>query len=103
LRLEAQAALGELGALGLTRQVLMIGDRSAVAARVAMSLGIDEIVAERLPEEKMERVRVEVAAGGHPMVVGDGINDGLALKVGRSAWRCALSGRMSLLPPPIWC
>jgi len=82
LRPEAQAALAELRALGLTRQVLMTGDRSAVAARVAMSLGIDEIVAEALPEEKMECVRAEVAAGGRPMVVGDGINDGLALKVG---------------------
>ncbi len=82
LRPEAEAALAELRALGLTRQVLMTGDRSAVAARVAMSLGIDEIVAEALPEEKMERVRAEVAAGRRPMVVGDGINDGLALKVG---------------------
>jgi len=82
LRPEAEAALAELRALGLTRQVLMTGDRSAVAERVAMSLGIDEFVAEALPEQKMDRVRAEVSAGRRPMVVGDGINDGLALKVG---------------------
>jgi Zn2+/Cd2+-exporting ATPase len=82
LRPEAEAALADLRALGLTRQVLMTGDRAAVAQRVATSLGIDEIVAEALPEEKMGRVRAEAAAGGRPMVVGDGINDGLALKVG---------------------
>ena len=63
----------------------MARGRSAVAARVAASLGVDEIVAEALPEEKMQRVAVE--DGRRWMVVGDGINDGLALKVGRSAWR----------------
>jgi Zn2+/Cd2+-exporting ATPase len=82
LRPEAEAALAELRALGLTRQVLMTGDRSAAAQRVAMSLGIDEVVAEALPEQKMDRVRAEIRAGRRPMVVGDGINDGLALKVG---------------------
>jgi Cd2+/Zn2+-exporting ATPase len=82
LRPEAEAALAELRALGLTRQVLLTGDRSAVAKRVAMSLGIDEFVAEALPEQKTERVRAELSAGRRPMVVGDGINDGLALKVG---------------------
>jgi cation transport ATPase len=65
----------------------MARGRSAVAARVAASLGVDEIVAEALPEEKMQRVAAEDGAGRRRMVVGDGINDGLALKVGRSAWR----------------
>jgi Zn2+/Cd2+-exporting ATPase len=82
VRPEAAAALEELRALGLKRQALVTGDRAAVAKRVAASLGVTEIVAEALPEEKMDRVLADVGAGWRPMVVGDGINDSLALKAG---------------------
>jgi P-type E1-E2 ATPase len=62
--------------------MLLSGDRSSVAARIGAALGIGEVVAEALPEAKMRRVLVEIRAGWRPMVVGDGINDSLALKVG---------------------
>ena len=81
-RPEAEGALAQLRTLGLARQVLLTGDRATVATRVGESLGIDEIVAEALPEQKMDRVLADVRAGWHPMVVGDGINDSLALKAG---------------------
>lgn len=81
-RPEAQAALMELRQLGLTRQILLTGDRAAVAARIAEKMGIDEVCAEALPEQKMTRVLAEIDAGFIPLVVGDGINDGLALKAG---------------------
>ncbi len=81
-RPESRAAVAELRALGLERQVLLTGDRQAVAARIGAELGIADIVAGALPEQKMDRVLAEISSGFRPMVVGDGINDSLALKVG---------------------
>ncbi len=81
-RPEAASALADLRGLGLERQVLLTGDRLPVARRIAATLEIGEVCAEALPEQKMRRVLDEVAAGFRPLVVGDGINDTLALKAG---------------------
>lgn len=81
-RPEARRALDTLRDLGLRRHILLTGDRQAVAQRVGDALGIDEIQAEALPEQKMQRVLTEVRHGFRPMVVGDGINDSLALRAG---------------------
>lgn len=81
-RPEARAAMEDLRRLGLTRQVLLTGDRAAVAARVAEQLGIADVRAEALPDQKLDCVMTEVRAGFRPLVVGDGINDSLALKAG---------------------
>jgi len=81
-RAEARAALDALRGLGLHRQVLLTGDRASVAQRVGETLGIGDICAEALPDQKMQRVLDEVRQGFRPMVVGDGINDSLALKAG---------------------
>jgi heavy metal translocating P-type ATPase len=81
-RAEAAGALADLRGLGLTRQVLLTGDRAAVARRIGAQLGIADISAEALPEQKMRRVLAEVGQGYRPLVVGDGINDSLALKAG---------------------
>ena len=81
-RREAAGALAELRALGLPRQVLLTGDRAAVARRIGAQLGIGDVCAEALPEQKMRRVLAEIGAGFRPLVVGDGINDSLALKAG---------------------
>jgi heavy metal translocating P-type ATPase len=81
-RPEAFAAISELRTLGLDRQVLLTGDRTRVARRIGAMLGITDICAEALPEQKMQRVLHEVREGFRPLVVGDGINDSLALKVG---------------------
>ncbi len=81
-RPEAAEATRALADLGLRRQVLLTGDRRAVAARIAAELGIDDVEAEALPEAKMHRVMAELRAGFRPLVVGDGINDSLALKAG---------------------
>ena len=82
VRPESRAAVAELRAMGLVRQVLLTGDRSAVAHCIGEELGLADIMAEVLPEQKMQRVLAEVAAGFRPLVVGDGINDSLALKAG---------------------
>lgn len=81
-RAEARHALADLRALGLTRQLLVTGDRKSVAEKIAAQLGIDEVAAEVLPEQKLEKVLAEIAAGRRPLVVGDGVNDALALKAG---------------------
>jgi len=79
---EAQLALSELRELGLGRQVLLTGDRLSVAEHLAHKVGISEVQAQALPEDKLERVLSEIDNGFRPMVVGDGINDSLALKAG---------------------
>jgi Zn2+/Cd2+-exporting ATPase len=79
IRPEARQALGELRALGLTRSVLLTGDRQQVAEQIGRDLAVDQIVAEVLPEEKLDVVRAEREAGRLVMVVGDGVNDALAL------------------------
>ncbi|WP_434696320.1 cadmium-translocating P-type ATPase [Pseudomonas sp. Z1-14] len=79
---EARVAMTELRALGLGRQLLLTGDRQSVAAALAHDVGISELQAQALPEDKLDRVMVEIDQGFRPMVVGDGINDSLALKAG---------------------
>lgn len=82
LRPEAKEAVADLAQLGLRRQILITGDRSAAARRVADLLHIRDVYAELLPQQKMQTILDEVAAGHRPLVVGDGINDALALKAG---------------------
>lgn len=82
LRPGAEEAVRELKSLGMERILLLTGDREAVALHVAEEVGIDDVAASMLPEDKMTRVRQEIRLGYRPMVVGDGINDSLALRAG---------------------
>jgi Cd2+/Zn2+-exporting ATPase len=82
LRASAEPAVRDLKALGLERIMLLTGDRSAVAQQVAAQVGITTVNAEMLPEQKMDHVMREIKLGYRPMVVGDGINDSLALRAG---------------------
>ncbi|MFJ2286045.1 heavy metal translocating P-type ATPase [Pseudomonas iridis] len=79
---EARFALSELRELGLGRQLLLTGDRQSVARTLAREVGLKEVEAQALPEDKLNRVLKEINDGFRPMVVGDGINDSLALKAG---------------------
>ncbi|MFJ1872276.1 heavy metal translocating P-type ATPase [Streptomyces chartreusis] len=71
-------AVRELRALGLT-PVLLTGDNRAVAEAVADTVGIDRVIAEVLPEEKVEAVRRLRREGRCVAMVGDGVNDAAAL------------------------
>ncbi|MDF0375158.1 heavy metal translocating P-type ATPase [Streptomyces sp. KA12] len=71
-------AVRRLRALGLT-PVLLTGDNKAVAESVAAQVGIDEVVAEVLPQDKADVVRGLQAQGRSVAMVGDGVNDAAAL------------------------
>lgn len=62
------------------RLAMLTGDSKATAKAVAASVGIDEFVAEVLPEDKLTAVKNVQAVGGMVAMVGDGINDSPALK-----------------------
>jgi Zn2+/Cd2+-exporting ATPase len=82
LRSTAGTAVQDLKGLGIEHMVLLTGDRLAVAQQVAQEIGLNDVYAEMLPEQKMDRVMQEIRMGHRPMVVGDGINDTLALRAG---------------------
>jgi len=81
-RSEARDAIADLRQLGLMRQSLLTGDRPTAAKRIADVLGLPSVRAEALPAQKMAYVIEEIGRGYRPLVVGDGINDSLALKAG---------------------
>jgi Cu+-exporting ATPase len=71
-------AVGRLRALGLT-PILLTGDNEAVARSVAREVGIEEVVAEVLPQDKVDVVKRLQAEGRSVAMVGDGVNDAAAL------------------------
>ncbi|WP_433389435.1 heavy metal translocating P-type ATPase [Micromonospora sp. KLBMP9576] len=78
VRPTSRAAIGQLRALGLT-PVLLTGDNTPVAQAVAAELGIDEVIAEVLPADKVDVVRRLQDEGRAVAMVGDGVNDAAAL------------------------
>ena len=84
LRPEAPGAIDAMRQLGITRTVMLTGDRATAAEQIRAAAGIDEAYAQLLPEDKQSRVRGLRSNEENPehrvLVVGDGINDAPALK-----------------------
>jgi len=71
-------AIRQLRDLGLT-PVLLTGDNSAAAGAVAAQVGIDQVIAEVLPQDKLDVIRRLQGEGQVVAMVGDGVNDAAAL------------------------
>ncbi len=72
------AAISALHQLGI-RTVMITGDRKTTAQAIARAVGVDEVIADAMPEEKVAAVQRLQADGHEVAVVGDGVNDAPAL------------------------
>ena len=80
IRHEARTIAANLHKLGVKKIVMLTGDQRAVAHAIAGEAGVDEVLAELLPEGKVAAIR-ELKKQGRVMMVGDGVNDAPALAV----------------------
>ncbi len=78
VRIDSPEVLRTLRLAGIARIVLLSGDRPEVAHAVGRSLGVDAVLSEHTPEQKVQAVLNE-RAGGVTVMVGDGVNDAPAL------------------------
>ena len=79
LREEACSMVSALAEEGI-HSILLTGDHSAAAEEIARKAGISEVHAEQLPEDKMQLIRTYSEQGKKICMVGDGVNDALALR-----------------------
>ncbi|MFI5837424.1 heavy metal translocating P-type ATPase [Micromonospora sp. NPDC051300] len=78
VRPDARRTVRRLREAGLTRLVMVTGDRPRTARQVAQVVGVDDVIARCSPGEKADRVRAE-SARAVTVMVGDGVNDAPAL------------------------
>jgi Cd2+/Zn2+-exporting ATPase len=79
MRPDAREHVAELKRAGVERVVMLTGDNRPTADAIAKEVGIDEVRAELLPDQKVAAVEELVRAGGGVAMVGDGINDAAAM------------------------
>jgi len=78
VRPAAAQMIRQLKKLGINKIVMLTGDNRGVAEAIAKELGIDEVYADLLPDEKVDKVE-ELKKSGMVAMVGDGVNDAPAL------------------------
>ena len=77
----AKEAIIRLKASGIKKVIMLTGDIQRVAQRVASELGVDEVEAGLLPEQKVDAIARLQKQGNRVAMVGDGINDAPALAI----------------------
>ncbi len=94
VRISAEDAIADLRRLGIEKIVMLTGDNRRVAMEIAGKLGIDEVKAEVLPEQKAQHIESLKHAGraGGVAMVGDGVNDAPALAVADVGVAMGVSG-----------
>ena len=78
-RAEARSAVAALKDAGLRRTIMLTGDHARAAQAMARQIGVDEVRAELLPQQKVEAVEDLLEQYGRVAMVGDGVNDAPAL------------------------
>jgi Cd2+/Zn2+-exporting ATPase len=78
-RTSAHAAIARLRTMGLGPMVMLTGDHRPVGAAVGSAVGVDQVMADLMPEQKVEAIASLMATHGPMAMVGDGINDAPAL------------------------
>ncbi|MBA3600792.1 MAG: cation-translocating P-type ATPase [Acidobacteria bacterium] len=78
IKIESRATIAELKSLGVAT-IMLTGDNHAPALSVAQAVGITEVKAELLPEDKADAIRELLQKYGSVAMVGDGVNDAPAL------------------------
>lgn len=91
-RESAAPLIAQLRDAGVRRVVMLTGDDSAAADEVARVVGIEEVRAELLPEEKLEVIEGLQDEGYHVAMVGDGINDAPALAAAHTSIAMGAAG-----------
>ena len=79
IRPQAREVVQQLHAAGVAHVVMLTGDNRVTAEAIARDLGIDEVHAELLPEDKVKKIEELVARYDVVAMVGDGVNDAPAL------------------------
>ncbi len=79
VRPEAKQVIQDLKKAGIEKVVMLTGDNRQVAEQIGAQLGIDEIYADLLPEDKVSAIKNIEAQFGATAMVGDGVNDAPAL------------------------
>lgn len=91
LRSQSKSVVHALGGLGL-RTVIVTGDNHAATKRIASDVGIEEIFAEKMPQDKVKIVQMLQSEGRRVAFVGEGVNDGPALAQADVGIAMGLSG-----------
>ncbi|MBY0397603.1 MAG: cadmium-translocating P-type ATPase, partial [Thermoleophilia bacterium] len=78
-RPNVRAVLDSLRGLGMQRIVMLTGDNKGIGEAIGREVGVDEVRADLMPEDKVTVIKELVAAHGKAAMVGDGVNDAPAL------------------------
>lgn len=92
VRDDAPHAIEKLRQIGIDRSVLLTGDNRRVAERVAQRVGVGEVRAELMPEDKVRYLNELAGEGYSAAMVGDGVNDAPALASARVGVAMGIAG-----------